>query len=75
MPHAFPTPATTLSLKRVGNDEPTMSDADLKHEIQRLTTRIEALERLVENLAEALRPRPKDYAQRRIGDDFDTRHG
>jgi len=52
-----------------------MSDADLKHEIQRLTTRIEALERLVENLADALRPRPKDYAQRRIGDDFDTRHG
>jgi prefoldin subunit 5 len=62
-------------LKRVGSVLENMSDdvKALKASITDLQQRIAALERTVENLADALRPRQRDFHQTRIVGDYDRK--
>jgi archaellum component FlaC len=62
-------------LKRVGSVLENMSDDvdNLKAKIANLEQRIAQLERTVENLADALRPRQRDFHQTRIVGEYDKK--
>jgi uncharacterized coiled-coil protein SlyX len=52
-----------------------MSEKDLNRRIEELEQRVATLERLVDNLGEALRPRNKlHHSQRRIDGEYHTKN-
>ncbi len=68
-------PRHTPSIKRVGRTLEDMSEKDLNRRIEELEQRVATLERLVDNLGEALRPRNKlHHSQRRIDGEYHTKN-